>query len=415
MIFKNKTNLILMVLGGAIFAWALFALFALRFERGDTYAPYSSYRANPTGCKVLYESLNSMGGIQAERLLRPINEVVDVTDTVMLLTNVSKINNLTDLAGFESYLRRGGNVVIFTAPLKMKTNTDFMGRKIDQPKNKTKSAVEQSNSEKPLNREKDKASGPNGKKGDYSPPTALEKLLSRINHKQRKYPHRMPIVGQPDEQLKSLIMPEIAIYSHGYLTFVEECWQKLYSSRKHTMMITAKYGRGTVIISAASYFISNEAMLKNPPVKLLSWLIGDRHRIIFNELIHGQANQHNIAWLVSKYRLSILLFNLLLVVVLYIWKSFFSTANYRQEEYQDGSSQLSSTFGLAKLLRKNISPGNLLTTCLAEWRKDRVMAVGKQSDAELLEATDPKGRQLKIDYNNIVEAISKVSTGGFKF
>ena len=84
-----------------------------------------------------------------------------------------------------------------------------------------------------------------------------------------------------------------------------------------------------------------------------------------------------------------------------------SSVNFQQEQYKSSKEQLSATTGLAKLLRKNILPGNLLPTCLTEWRKDRVITIGKHTDAELLAATDPKGRQLKTDYNNIVELLNK--------
>jgi hypothetical protein len=356
------------------------------------------------GCKVLYESLANLNDIESDRLLRPIDEITDVTDSVMLLTNVRKISALANLAGLKNYLQRGGNILIFTKPLKLKETHNFMGKKIDQTAAKT---TPKSTTEKKLKKTDhiDKNS-----QSDDSPSSAnptFNKLLSSIKLTQRDHPYRMPILAQPDEQLKALALPEIAIYSHGYLKFTSSAWQPLYQARLRKLLATAQYGRGTIIVSATSYFISNEAMLKKPSVKLLSWLIGDRHRVIFNELIHDQANRHNIAWLVGKYRLSILLFNLLLVIVLFIWKSFFSTVNYQQEEYQAGSVHLSSTFGLAKLLRKNISPRKLLTTCLTEWRKERIMTIGKHSDAELLAATDPKGRQLKTDYNNIVELINK--------
>ncbi len=433
---KNKLNLVLLITAGGVFAWSLFGLFALRFERGDTYAPYSSFRADPKGCKVLYESLDNLAGVEAERLLRPIAEIEDVDKTVMLITNVSDIDDLSDIKGLNSYLQCGGNILIFCAQVQRPTiktlktanhawSRKFLLKKVKEQAKKVEEQAKKGKEQAKKVEEEDKKGKEEDKKVEEDKPTVKNdksaceikdnddktlyypQILNTISLEKRQHPHRMPILAQPDEQLKPLALPEIDIYSHGYLKFTDDRWQNLYSARKQIIMIKGEYGRGTVIVSAASYFISNEAMLKNPPVKLLTWLIGDRRRVIFNELVHGNSNQHNIAWLVGKYRLPVLLFNLLLVMMLFVWRSFYSSVNFQQEQYKSSKAELSSTSGLAKLLRKNISPSNLLSTSLTEWRKDRIVAIGKHTDAELLAATDPKGRQLKVDYNNIVSLINK--------
>jgi Domain of unknown function (DUF4350) len=411
-----RTNLILLVLVVGIFIWALFELFSLRFERGDTYAPYSSYRAAPTGCKVLYESLNSMKGLQVKRLLRPIDEIEDVSKTVMLITNVSEINHLS-APGLESYVQRGGNVLIFCAPLEM-NRAKYLGSErtrstpVKLESEPEKDIIDKSKKAKKESAKDDETCKCDGGKGDKDDKICkstggLSKLLDKIMLIKRKYPHQMPIPAQANEQLKALSLPEINIYSHAYLELDGTSWEELYRAREKTMMVKAKYGRGTVIVSAASYFISNEAMLKEPPVELYAWLIGNRPGVIFNELVHGQGNTHNIAWLAGKYRLGLLLFNLLLVVVLYVWRSFFSSANIQQEKYKSRELQISSTVGLEKLLRKNISLNMCLPTCLDEWRKQKALTLGKQSDEELLQDTDPSGWQLNVDYNKIVKIINK--------
>lgn len=418
---KRNANFILILLVVGIFGWALLELFSLRFERGDTYAPYSSYRANPTGCKVLYQSLNSMGAIQSERLLRPLTELNDVTDSVMLITNVSKIDNLAKLPGLASYLRRGGNLLIFCAPLKMPRvefaqtdNSNFMGYKIYlKSKKNVPKKPKHENSHTDQKREKHR--GLDKQKSDpatyvaedmLSPGRGLNKLLGGISLKQRKRPYRMPIAGQMTATAIASL-PAIDIYSYGYLKVNMTAWQELCRARGKSMMVKAKYGRGTVMVSATSYLISNEGMLKTPPVELVAWLIGNRRRVIFNELVHGQSKVHNIAWLVGKYRLPLLLGNLLLIVALYVWRSFCSSANIQQEKHKSDDDKISSTCGLEKLLRKNISRHRLLAVCLAEWHKQPAIPSGKYTDDELLPATARNERQLQVDYNEIVKLINK--------
>jgi hypothetical protein len=416
---KNRTNLILLLLSGGVFAWALFGLFSLRFERGDTYAPYSSFRADPTGCKVLYESLDSLNGVEAERLLRPIAEIEDVSETVMLITNVDDIDDLSSIDGLDSYLQRGGNVLVFCAQVKMQkvrnfgemTGNNKWKRKFSSEEHTEQGQEEEKSSGSKTAVKRDKSCCGTKHKSDEEAECrsgGLEKLLNTINLERRKYPHRMPIAAQVDASMAVVLLPGMEIYSHGYLKFADDRWQQLYSARKQPMMVKAEYGGGTLVISAASYFIANEVMLGTPPVELFSWLIGNRRRVIFNELVHGHSNRHNIAWLVGRYRLPILLFNLLLAMVLFVWRSFFSSVNFQQKQYQSGTGQFSATAGLAKLLRKNISPGELLPNCLQEWRRQRIMTIGRQTDAELLQESDPNGRQLKADYNKIVELINNI-------
>ena len=61
---KNKH--VLLIVAGAlflIFVYGIVHLFILRFERGNMYPPYSSYRTDPLGSKIYYEALHNLDNI----------------------------------------------------------------------------------------------------------------------------------------------------------------------------------------------------------------------------------------------------------------------------------------------------------------------------------------------------------------
>ncbi len=59
---RSWGNLAVLLLGG-LFVTGLIQLILLRFESGDVYPPYSSLRADPLGCKALYESLGRVADL----------------------------------------------------------------------------------------------------------------------------------------------------------------------------------------------------------------------------------------------------------------------------------------------------------------------------------------------------------------
>ncbi len=365
-----KNRIITMVIIGiaSLFIWALFDSFALRFERGDIYPPYSSFRSDPVGCKVLFDSLKLLPNIRVKRLLRPINEISNTDNSVMIITGIQNLNRLSRVRGLNSYLLRGGKLLIFCHPIKReRQEVSFIkiSSKADHNKGKAKPDI---TSNKQLNKSR----------SAVATVTAAEKNLplkhppfQYLSLKLRHKLYRLPLTAEPTAELRQAAMPSLPLYTYGYLKIYDRAWHTLYRCHNRPVIIQAQYSTGSVTVSAASYFIANEAMLKSPPVKLLAYLIGDRKQIIFNEQLNGVEQQHNIAWLIKKYHLPLLLLNLLTVALLYAWRSIFSSANHiqRPQAYQLQQEQFSVTSGLTKLLRRHIAPAQLLPQCLTEWRR----------------------------------------------
>ena len=59
-----------------ILALGIYRLFTLRFEAGDVYAPYSSLRTDPLGCKALYDAFDLLPGVKVERHYLDLDDLV---------------------------------------------------------------------------------------------------------------------------------------------------------------------------------------------------------------------------------------------------------------------------------------------------------------------------------------------------
>src|ERR1051325_165784 len=93
---RTFSMLLLFALLG-LFGWGLVKLLLLRFEHGDVYPPYSTFRADPLGAKAFYAGLDSLATISARRSLQPIWRVGDPRGTTLLFLGAS----VTNLYGWE--------------------------------------------------------------------------------------------------------------------------------------------------------------------------------------------------------------------------------------------------------------------------------------------------------------------------
>jgi hypothetical protein len=78
----KRLPLILFALVLGAFTFGLIHLLNLRFERGDIYPAYSSFRSDPLGAKAFYESLGRL--TPARRNLQPLSKLGEGRDTTLL-------------------------------------------------------------------------------------------------------------------------------------------------------------------------------------------------------------------------------------------------------------------------------------------------------------------------------------------
>jgi hypothetical protein len=188
-------------------------------------------------------------------------------------------------------------------------------------------------------------------------------------------------------------------------------WKPIYVRGGNAVVIERMFGHGTVVMATDSYFLSNEAMWKDRHAPLLTWLIGPNRNVLFDEAHFGIAESAGVATLVRRYRLNWFVATLILLGVLFIWKNAVSLVPSRggngSGNYVGGRD---AAAGFINLLRRNISPAELLATCFAEWKKSALQS-GRVSAVRIEQAEAAFQSELTRPpkHRNSVEAYGNIS------
>ena len=94
----------------------------------------------------------------------------------------------------------------------------------------------------------------------------------------------------------------------------------IFAVENHPVIIERKWGKGTLVLSSDSYFISNEALQNERQTELLVWLIGSSREVIFDEAHFGIYENPGIASLIRKYRLHGLVLGVIVLAILFVWR-----------------------------------------------------------------------------------------------
>lgn len=286
------------------FAFGLVELFRWRFETGDIYPEYSSLRTDPMGTEALFESLQAIPGLSVIRNYQPLDQVQPTGATIFYLGVGLPSFLLTDPADFNKLTSAGARLVIGLLPV-LDWNA---GTKPDQFELK---------------------------------PWRVTLALAQPNPKRRS----------------------------NLLYFVpSEDWTIARAASGHALLIERPFGKGSLVLAADSYPLSNQALMFDRDARLLSWFAGPNRRLIFDESHFGVTETGSVAALGRRYHLQAFLAVLLLLAVLFIWKN--SMPLVPQLDSPDPAPPTAQSWGMPHyLLRRSAPPAELIGACLHEWRK----------------------------------------------
>jgi len=331
-------------------AFEIIQLFQLRFEDGDVYPPYSSLRSDPLGTMALFESLQAVPGLNVERDLRATNTMPRTQGLTYLHLATSpaewKAMPEETFREIETFLKSGGRFVVTFYP------------QAQRPPEPGRPRQEQDKVE-----EKKK-------------PSARELWGMNIEVMDLK-DDRDSFVPEVVKHDGSLSLPPTLTWHSGIVvTDLDPAWKPIYSRGAAPVLIERSFGEGTAVIATDSYFLSNEAMLKDRQAGLLSWLIGPNREIMFDEAHFGITESPGIATLIQRYRLTWLVAGLLAVAGLYVWKNSTSLVPRSPEVVTEAHVEgRDSAAGFVNLLRRSIPTDKVLTACFEEWRKSATQGV----------------------------------------
>ncbi len=381
----KKFSIAALVLAAALFAYGLFRLFEDRFAVGDIYPEYSSLRSDPLGTKAFYESLDRL--INAARNYRPLPKLGDGRNTTLFILGVDPFAlemTEAEYQELEQFAGSGGRIVISLYPRYLKS-----AKNAPAPPGQT------------LRKQKEK--GSEAKSGPFDRMRSIP-LSERwgMNWETTALPRTEAGPYQAQEAQREIAaaeMPEsISCHTAVYFTELSDVWRVVYARpRERPVIIERRFGDGTIVLSADSYWFSNEAMLQERYPALLAWMVGPSRAALFDETHLGVTEQPGVAALARKYRLHGLFAALMLLAGLFVWKSSVSFLPPHAEEASRERGETiagkESAAGFVNLLRRNLPNREILATCLAEWKKTCAREVPRRKLQEMQEIIDAENQR----------------------
>lgn len=356
---RKRLPLLLLLLCAALFGGTIYLLIKERFESGDVYPPSSSLRSDPLGAMILFESLRALPGVKVDRDHNAVNRLPAGQKTTYLhLAARSGEWQLmsTDLyRTIDRFLLEGGRLVITLTPEYRIRETPKEDEKEKEGEDKKEEKASEQKDKKPEKETKDRTLVSLEEKWGL-------KLSQQASTDAENIARNVSTLPLP---------PEVKWNGNIVLQDPDASWQVLYKTDRGAVLAEKKRGPGSIVIVTDSYFVSNEALVRDRHPELLAWLVGSSDHIVFDEAHHGIMESPGIAALARKYQLHGGVAALIILAALFIWKNSSPLAPLRASSEKSGRILMGRTSGagFVSLLKRNIPADRILEICLEEWHK----------------------------------------------
>jgi hypothetical protein len=409
----KKISIALLVVALAGFIYGLIHLFHLRFESGDNYPPYSTFRSDPLGARALFQSFDRL--IPADRHVQPLSKLGEGRDTTLFwLGEEARSARFTDdeFKEFEKFLRTGGRLVIAFLP------------EMQQPRSSRFASPPPKAGPGAL------PPGTNAPPGSsmpwpVTPGTRWNFTLGYhelLRAEDKSFIPELSALRDSNAELPK----GLKVHTSLHFSPTDPAWRTIYArvvskTNELPVMMERPFGRGSLVVCADAFPFSNEALLQEREPQLLSWLTGSSLRVVFDETHLGVAIDPGIAALARKYRLHGAFAALLVLAALFIWKNTSSFMPPREEQLARERGELvegrDSSAGFINLLRRHLPPALLMKTCVEQWQTHvarlrkpapaRLEAMQKLIDSE--NALEPRQRNPVRTYREFCQILKRKS------
>src|SRR5260370_1203434 len=303
---KPKTYICGLALLAVLFSLGLAQLFKLRSETGDVYPPYSSLRADPLGTMALCESLGELPGLSVRRDFSAGNQLPDAPDTTYLHlgAEMSEWRELPEevFKEIEGFVTRGGRLVVTLLPESSRPYLWPLGGPTASPKGSTNAPPGK------------KAASPrpgSGRKrvSDQEEPMVSLKLRWGVEYGYQRLSAGGAAMHPSVLATRQSDLPlpeELEWHSVVVFTNLPAAWQAIYARGTNPVVIERRFGRATVVMATDSYYLSNEALLKDRHADLLAWLVGPGKQVVFDEAHFGIVETNGVTALIRKHPFHVL-------------------------------------------------------------------------------------------------------------
>ena len=347
----------------ALLTGGLTLVFQLRVGTGDLYPIASSMRADPLGTRLFHDSLAALPDMRVERNLEQLPHLRTGQSRTIIMAGVRasrflsmEPESISALNALDACVRSGDRLVVAFA------SESHLGvpRRVDPDTSFTKERAA------PL--EHKSQGGSLGQDVVRPQSGSLVTRLWGVELWLRKIVDRdkgaLRVEGA-GEGLPADLEWKTCLY---FKPTAGAPWRVLMTHGSLPCVMELQYGRGSIVLASDTYFLSNEALAEKPSTDFLSWIVGSNRRVLFEENHLGLAENVGVAALASRYGLGPAIALLLIVALLYIWRSM---ALFVPPEPEAGQLALEfhPTAGLEALLRRSLPSAEAFQGCVTEWKK----------------------------------------------
>jgi hypothetical protein len=362
------------------FMFGVLKLFLLRFEAGDVYPAYSSLRSDPLGSRAFYSSLENLNDTGVGRNYRSVQMLEFNENTAFFYIGTSVFDSDSVSAEwfpvFERLTNAGGRLVLSFLPVEKKP-ANWRMSKCAAPQKETKDSGDTHQKDAPEDNE------------NLSKPHAAEKTSNTPNNDDKQL-EGGPESFTPERQRNCVSLKEkwglvfafaekppdkaanvrddlspahlkglpqtISWHTALYFDDLDDTWRVIYTADGRPVIVEKPYGSGSLVLSADSFFLSNEALrserhpgrpvivekpygsgslvlsadsffLSNEALRserhpeLLAWTLGESATVVFDETHFGIFKHPGVLSLIKKYRFHWFIFTVAVLALLFIWKN----------------------------------------------------------------------------------------------
>ncbi len=390
----NMKRLGLLLLG-VILTFGFFAVLDRRFAEGGLYPHYASFRTDPLGTSALYETLDRLGSYDVSRNLKPLNNLGELDeDTVILLLGYPREDFESLRAPQNSQVLRaveaGARLVITVNPElvpevykpelsekeekwieeRRRIREERMRRALEKdketPAGEKPKEEEEEEEEERLEREMTETVGPLFTVYAGFDLETLEGFQRPEGGWETSPGETVSVGGVPAE------LPDWR--SQYRFEIKEPAWKTVGLVGDRPVIIERSLGKGSIVVTTDSYFVSNESLHFGAEPGFLLWLLGDKKKVVFDETIHGTTESGGAMKLIRRYRAHGVFFGLLVFLVLWAWRSASSLVPGSDEQDRglvvsgDTVAGEETGSGFIRLLRRSVPPSSLLPQSVEVWK-----------------------------------------------
>ena len=384
----KKLSVALLLIGAAAFLWAVIALFQIRFARGDIYPAYSTLRTDPLGAKAFFESLSGLDRFDVTRNEKPLSQF-SATSTTLFCLGANGLNaSEKEIENLEKFVKAGGRLVIAFYP---QSSDSFL---VEKPK-----------------RTPPPTPSPSASPEEESRPFVKFLTTLEVAKRWEFKMHADKKVFDNAAQVVDLTNVDPKISWHSALHFKDSApvWKNVYASGEFPVVLERAMGEGTIVLASDSYFASNEALRRERHAAFLSWLVGKNRRVVFDETHLGINESPGVSTLMRRYHLGGLIAGLIVLAVLAIWRNSarLLPATEDRAQTEEIVAGKDSFAGFVNLLRRNVTPPELLPLCLEQWAKfmPQQAAKSKTKIDRAREILEQSGRNPVAAYQEIARTL----------